>query len=235
MDMGKKLDKIRAAGLWLKSKISLVNIRWKRWLIVSLSALIVLTITSNLVVSCSTKKMVYPSVESIPYNKTALLLGTSKYLSDGRKNLYYQYRIEAVAALFHAHKVDYVIVSGDNSREDYDEPTDMKNDLVAAGIPAERIYLDYAGFRTLDSVVRCKEIFGQTAFTIVSQQFHNERAIYLARHYNIAAIGFNAKDVQAYYGFKTMLREKLARVKLFVDLLLHKKPKYLGEKVQVGD
>ena len=233
--MGKKLDKIRAAVQWLKSKVSFKNIRKKRWLIVSLCALLVLIISSNLIVSCSTKKMVYQSVESVPYNKTALLLGTSKYLSDGRRNLYYQYRIEAVAALFRAHKVDYVIVSGDNSREDYDEPTDMKNDLVAAGIPAGRIYLDYAGFRTLDSVVRCKEIFGQSSFTIVSQQFHNERAIFLARHYNIAAIGFNAQDVQAYYGFKTMLREKLARVKLFIDLLVHKKPKFLGDKVQVGE
>ncbi len=235
MDMGKKLDKIRAAVLWLKSKISFKNIRWKRWLIVLPCALLFMIISSNLVVSCSTKKMVYQSVESIPYNKTALLLGTSKHLSDGRENLYYQYRIEAVAALFHAHKVDYVIVSGDNSREDYDEPTDMKNDLVAAGVPAERIYLDYAGFRTLDSVVRCKEIFGQSSFTIVSQQFHNERAIYLARHYGIDAIGFNAKDVQAYYGFKTMMREKLARVKLFIDLLVHKKPRFLGEKIQVGE
>lgn len=235
MDMGKKLDKIRKACLWLKAKISSRNIRWKRWLIVSLCSLFVMVIMSNLVVSCSTKKMVYQSVESIPYNKTALLLGTSKYLSDGRENLYYQYRIEAVAALFLAHKVDYVIVSGDNSRKDYDEPTDMKNDLVAAGIPAERIYLDYAGFRTLDSVVRCKEIFGQSSFTIVSQQFHNERAIFLARRYGIAAIGFNAQDVQAYYGFKTMLREKLARVKLFIDLLIHKKPKFLGEKIQVGE
>ena len=235
MDMGKRLDKIRELCLRLKSKISFKNIRWKRWLIVSLIALLVMIVVSNLVVSCSTKKLVYQSVESVPYNKTALLLGTSKYLSDGRRNLYYQYRIEAVAALFRAHKVDYVVVSGDNSREDYDEPTDMKNDLVAAGIPAERIYLDYAGFRTLDSVVRCKEIFGQSSFTIVSQQFHNERAIFLARHYNIAAIGFNAQDVQAYYGFKTMLREKLARVKLFIDLLVHKKPKFLGDKVQVGE
>lgn len=233
--MGKRLDKIRELCLRLKSKISFKNIRWKRWLIVSLIALLVMIVVSNLVVSCSTKKLVYQSVESVPYNKTALLLGTSKYLSDGRRNLYYQYRIEAVAALFRAHKVDYVVVSGDNSREDYDEPTDMKNDLVAAGIPAERIYLDYAGFRTLDSVVRCKEIFGQSSFTIVSQQFHNERAIFLARHYNIAAIGFNAQDVQAYYGFKTMLREKLARVKLFIDLLVHKKPKFLGDKVQVGE
>ena len=93
MDMGKKLDKIRTAVLWLKSKISLRKIRWKRWLIVSLSVILVSIITSNLVVSCSTKKMVYQSVENIPYNKTALILGTSKHLSDGRTNLYYQYRI----------------------------------------------------------------------------------------------------------------------------------------------
>lgn len=87
------------------------------------------------------------------------------------------------------------------------------------------------GFRTFDSIVRLKEIFGQESVTIISQPFHNERAIYIASKEGIAAIGFNAKDVNARYGFKTQLREKLARVKVFADYLFSVKPKYLGDKI----
>lgn len=106
---------------------------------------------------------------------------------------------------------------------------------MAQGIPESRIFLDYAGFRTLDSVVRAKEIFGQDRFTVISQKFHNERAVYLARHYDIEAIGFNAQDVSVNNGFKTRIREWLARVKVFVDLLTNKQPKFLGEQIEIPD
>lgn len=183
----------------------------------------------------STKESMFVSVGDIPKNRVGLLLGTSKYISNGSLNHYWKYRIEAAVELFKAGKVDYIIVSGDNSKDDYDEPTNMKADLMEAGVPENRIVLDYAGFRTLDSVVRCKEIFSQDSCTIISQRFHNERAIYLAQQNGIVAIGYNAKDVNVFYGFKTMLREKLARVKLFVDLMVGKKPKFGGEKVKVGE
>lgn len=194
-----------------------------------------LLIFTNVYVKCKSSDFLYSSLDSIPHNKVALLLGTSKYLSDGRENAYYSYRIEAVVALYNAGKVDYIVASGDNSQKDYDEPTDMKNDLVKRGVPAERIYLDYAGFRTLDSVVRCKAIFGQDSYTVVSQEFHNERAIVLARHNDIEAIGFNARDVDAWFGLKTALREYLARFKLVIDLVVGKEPKFLGEKVIIGE
>ena len=200
-------------------------------LLVLVGALIVF---ANLYVKCKSADFLYGSLDSIPHNKVALLLGTSKYLSDGRENAYYSYRIEAAVALYKAGKVDYIIASGDNSQKDYDEPTDMKNDLVARGVPSERVYLDYAGFRTLDSVVRCKAIFGQGSCTIVSQAFHNERAVVLARHHDIEAIGFNARDVDAWFGLKTNLREFLARFKMVVDMVIGKDPKYLGEKVIIG-
>lgn len=185
-------------------------------------------------VSHFTKKQIYTSVEEIPHNKVGLLLGTIKKLDSGYLNNYYKYRIEACTKLYKAGKIDFVLISGDNSRKDYDEPTEMKKDLIKNGIPGNRIYLDYAGFRTLDSVVRSKEIFGQNKVTIISQQFHNQRAVFIANFKNIEAVGFNAKDVSAYYGFKTMLREKLARVKMLLDLLFGKEPKFLGKKIEIN-
>ncbi len=181
----------------------------------------------------SAKNEVYNATKEIPHNKVGLLLGTGKYLTNGRVNLYYKYRIEAAVKLYHSGKADFILVSGDNSTKDYDEPSTIKYDLISKGVPADKIFLDYAGFRTLDSVVRSKEIFGQKSITVISQQFHNERAIYIAKHKGITAIGFNAKDVNVHYGLKTRLRERLARVKMLLDLTFSKKPKFLGEKIEV--
>jgi SanA protein len=176
---------------------------------------------------------VFNLTEEIPYNKVGLFLGTGKILSNGRINLYYKYRIDAAVELFKGGKIDYILVSGDNSTKDYDEPSTIKEDLIKNGVPANRIFLDYAGFRTLDSVVRCKEIFGQSSITIISQQFHNERAIYIAKRKDIDAVGFNAQDVNVSYGFKTQIREKFARVKMVLDLIFGKNPKFLGEKIKI--
>jgi SanA protein len=109
----------------------------------------------------------------------------------------------------------------------------MRADLMAAGIDSNLIYLDYAGFRTFDSVIRLKAVFGQDSVTIISQKFHNERAVYIAKEEGIYAIGYNAKDVGARQGLKTQIREKMARVKVFVDALIGTDPKFLGEPVQI--
>lgn len=175
----------------------------------------------------------FTEVSSIPNNRVGLLLGTIKVLPNGNVNRYYQYRIDAAVELFQQGKVEFILISGDNSREDYDEPTTMKEDLVKRGVPEARIFLDYAGFRTLDSVVRSKEVFGQRSITVISQKFHNERAIFLAHHYGINAIGFNAKSVSRAYGLKVMTREKLARCKMILDLIFGKKPKFLGESIEI--
>jgi SanA protein len=136
--------------------------------------------------------------------------------------------------LLRERKISYLVISGDNSRNDYNEPQMMENDLFAAGVDTNVIYLDYAGFRTFDSMIRVREIFSQDSVTVISQQFHNERALYIAEQENISAIGFNAKDVASNRGLKTKLREKLARVKVFVDYLINTEPKFLGPKVEVG-
>lgn len=174
---------------------------------------------------------IYDNVNNIPKNKVGLVLGTSKYVKSGSINLYYKYRIDAALQLYSANKIEYILVSGDNSRKAYNEPSDFKNDLIALGIPADKIILDYAGFRTLDSMVRAKAIFGQTALTIISQKFHNERAIYIAKHFNINAIGFNAKDPK--YGRSTHLREYLARSKASLDLVFNVSPKFLGKPIAI--
>ncbi len=178
--------------------------------------------------SFKTRHQVYDSVNAIPKNKVGLLLGTGKYAASGNINLFYKYRIDAVVKLYKAGKIEYILVSGDNSRKDYDEPTDFKKDLIAQGIPEDRIFLDYAGFRTLDSIVRAKEIFGQTSITIISQKFHNQRAIYIAKQFDIDAVGFNAKDV-----YNSHFREYLARSKASLDLVFNVQPKFLGEKISI--
>lgn len=192
---------------------------------------IITVITCNYIINKNATGKLFTDAKTIPYNKVGLLLGTSKRLSSGYQNLYYNYRIEAATQLLKEGKIKYLVISGDNSRKEYSEPEDMRADLIAAGIDSTVIFLDYAGFRTFDSMVRLKEIFSQDSVTIISQQFHNERALYMARKEGIAAIAFNAKDVSAHYGFVTQLREKFARVKVFVDYLTGKKPKFLGEKV----
>ncbi len=201
-------------------------------LVLIVLAVISILISNKLIEKASQNKL-FDSTEIIPQNKVALLLGTGKYTQGKYINLYYKYRIEATIKLYESGKINFILISGDNSRKEYDEPNTMKQDLMKKGIPEDKIYLDYAGFRTLDSVVRCKEIFNQSKITIISQKFHNQRAIFIAQHYNIDAIGFNAQDVSVYWGFKTRMREHLARVKVMIDLLIGKQPKFLGEKINI--
>lgn len=176
----------------------------------------------------------FDAVELVPEAPVAVVLGASPRLSDGRANLFFLPRLESAAALFKAGRVKALIVSGDNGTRGYDEPTEMKRLLVQMGVPEARVVCDFAGFRTLDSVVRAKEVFGQTRVVFVSQRFHNERAIYLARTAGMEAYGFNAKDVSVAIAPKTFLREKLACVKAVLDVaVLGTRPKFLGEKVCV--
>lgn len=175
----------------------------------------------------------FDDINAVPYNRVALVLGTSAKLSNGEDNQYFTNRISASADLYHSGKVDFFVLSGDNRKTGYNEPEDMKHVLVAAGVPEDRIYLDYAGFRTLDSVVRMHRIFGQSSFTVVSQKFHNERALYLASFHGLNAVGYNADDVHRYFGFKTRCREYLARVKMFLDIISGKEPYFGGEPVEI--
>jgi SanA protein len=200
--------------------------------------ILLLIIGAFLAIYCCNEKIVdsargklYTDVNLIPYNRVGLLLGTSKTIADGNNNPFYDYRIHAAAQLINAHKIKYLIISGDNGNKNYNEPESMRSDLIKAGIDSCIIYLDFAGFRTFDSIKRLKEIFGQDSVTIISQKFHNERAIYIANNEGIYAIAFNARNVGNKVGLRILIREKLARVKVFIDGWIGKKPRYLGEKI----
>jgi SanA protein len=214
---------------------------WPWWKIIISSAfflaviLLATIIICNKVIANASEGKLYSDPNAIPYNRVGLLLGTTRHVVEGQINPYYQFRIDAAVSLFRHNKIKYVIVSGDNSRNGYNEPEDMRRDLINAGVDSTKIFLDYAGLRTFDSMVRLREIFGQDSVTVISQAFHNERALYIASRENITAIGFNAQDVSARAGMKTQLREKLARVKVFVDYLTAKKPRHLGEKVAIPE
>lgn len=207
--------------------------------IISISFLILIAATcfaiyeSNRIITKAARGKIYTSVLKIPYNKVGLLLGTSRTIADGRINLFYAYRILAAVELIRAEKIKYLIISGDNGRTEYNEPEAMRSDLIKAGVDSTIIFLDYAGFRTFDSIKRLKEIFGQDSVTVISQKFHNERAIYIAGEEGITAIGYNAREVGARDGLRTMIRERLARVKVFLDSWFGAKPRFLGQKVLI--
>ncbi len=188
---------------------------------------------ANFTIESETEDFVTSTFSKLPNEKVGLLLGTSKDLANGNINPYFKYRIEAGAELFHAGKIQNIIVSGDNSVKHYNETEDMKLALIEKGVPENHIFEDFAGFRTLDSVVRAKEIFGQEHFIIISQEFHNERAVYLAQKNGLKAFGYNAQDVNSKFGLTTNIREKLARVKVFIDLLFGVEPKFGGEKIVI--
>ena len=206
----------------------------KRWLLWLGLVLLGFVLYSNIRIDSYSKGKLYDTVSDVPHYHTALVLGTSPIGRNGGPNLYFLSRIDATVKLYEAGKIDRILVSGDNRKEEYNEPEEMKKALVDKGIPEEIIFLDYAGFRTLDSVVRAKEVFGQSEFLVVSQKFHNERAVFIAKKKGIKAAGFNAKDVRASYGLITHVREWGARCKVFIDLLFGKKPHFLGEPVDIG-
>jgi len=204
---------------------------FKTFRLLVLSALVVFlsVLAINVVMINKAKDASYSSVSEVPTNDVALVFGSRFKTARGNINPFFYSRMKAAAELYHAKKVKHILVSGDNHSKDYDESTDMKNYLISLGIKSKDITLDYAGFRTLDSVVRCKEIFGVEKITLVSQEFHTPRALFLARAEGIDAIAYNADKVAN--SERVQFREKLARLKAFIDrYILFKKPKFLGEK-----
>jgi SanA protein len=203
-----------------------------------LSALFIFALIffSNLVINFYSNDRIFYSVSEIPSKKTALVLGTSKYLIGSTKqiNLFYKERIKAANDLFESGKVETLILSGTNDSKYYNEPETMKKDLMDLGIPENKLYLDYAGFRTLDSVVRTKEIFSQSDLIIVSQKFHLQRAIFIAGLNNMEAVGYAAQDPPFLTSAKIYLREIFSRINLLFDILFQREPRFYGPKVKIN-
>lgn len=196
---------------------------------------VLFVVASNVIIEAYSAKYVQNDLQDLSHKKVGLVLGTSRRVASGKTNYFFTYRIDAAVRLFNSGKIDYILVSGDNGTKEYNEPRDMQRALMAAGIPENKIVLDYAGFRTLDSIIRCRDVFGQDNFIIVTQQFHNERAVFLAHANGIKAYGYNARDVSRKATIKTRVREVFARTKVFIDLVTEKQPKFLGEKIVIGD
>ncbi|HRK05865.1 MAG TPA: ElyC/SanA/YdcF family protein [Chlorobiota bacterium] len=201
----------------LRSSLKWVQQRWVRLTLAAFTVALITLFGSDYVVKQAAHARVFSSVHEVPKRQTALVLGTSRTVG-GRPNLYFTFRMDAAEQLFRSGKVSEIIVSGDNSVKEYDEPTDMRDELVRRGIPDSIIVRDYAGFRTFDSMVRCSTLFGRSSVIVVSQQFHNERAIFIANNIGIDAIGFNARDVSTSTGLKTRIREYFARLAAVLDV-----------------
>jgi SanA protein len=179
-------------------------------------------LAANWWVVYSTRKQVYFDIEELPTNDVGLVLGTSKFVRSGKENLFFRYRMEASARLWKEGKVKYLILSGNNDSEYYNEPADMQRALIKLGVPESVMTLDYAGYRTFDSVVRCKEVFNQEKITVISQNFHNARALFISNHEGIEAVAFAAQDVPDGYSLRTVLREYLARPNTLMDLYIQR-------------
>ena len=187
-----------------------------------------------MLISFATTGMIYTNVDDVPARKYGLLLGTSPGAQNS--NLFFNTRIEAAKILYEKGKIEYIIVSGDNSTSSYNEPLYMKTELERRGVATDKIVMDYAGFRTLDSVLRAKEIFSLTDdITIISQPFHLERALFLAKFHKINAIGFGAADVSLKYGLQTYIREIGARWLAMYDAIRGTQATVLGEKVEISE
>ena len=166
--------------------------------------------------------------------RVGVVLGTSKYIKNNTLNLFYKLRMDKAIELYKSGRIELIIVSGDNSNKEYDEPTEMKNDLIKVGIPKNKIYCDYAGFSTYDSMVRMKKVFQQKEIIIISQKFHIERAVYIARRNGIKAYAYPSKDVPGWYSPYNKYREFLARVKAVFEVVINREPVFLGDKFLVN-
>ena len=193
--------------------------------IILLMCIVVMMVCNQIVVNNAEGK-VFSDIDSIKYNKVGLLLGTAPQARIGRiTNAFFTYRIDAAEELYKAGKIEKILISGDeNSLDGINEPECMRDSLVARGVPERAIILDGKGYRTINSVINANKVYGLKSFTIISQKFHNERAIYQAEHLgldveNIQA--YNAKDPKSRRAYLTTIREYFARVKMFMDLITY--------------
>lgn len=210
--------------------------RWMKRIVLTVIFLFVLLfIISNLWIVRSTRTRVFSDLSKVPHHRIALVLGTSHRTSKGDPNPYFEKRIETAAELYNKGKIDHLILSGDNRTIYYNEPMAMLKALLKKGVPASAITLDYAGLRTLDSIVRCKKIFGQNKFIIITQPFHSYRALFISRYHDINAIAMVAEEPDFEYSAKVRVREYLARTKAVLDLyVLKTPPRFLGQKERIN-
>ncbi|MBK4785463.1 MAG: outer membrane permeability protein SanA [Pantoea sp. Pent] len=183
-------------------------------------------------ISWRTAPFIYEDVASLPHRQVGVVLGTAKYYRTGVINQYYLYRIQGALNAYNSGKVNYLLLSGDNALQSYNEPMTMRRDLIKAGVDPSDIVLDYAGFRTLDSIVRTRKVFDTNDFIIITQRFHCERALYIAQHLGIQAQCYAVPSPKNMLSVR--FREVGARLGALADLYLMKRePRFLGPLVPI--
>ena len=193
----------------------------RKYIFFSLTSLILIVGLSNLIINHHSKKYLYNNLDSLQVNEYGIVLGTNKYLSGGGINRYFKGRTITVSKLFKAHKIRKIIVSGYKASLYYNEPAQIKKELLLLAVPDSVIYLDTSGFRTLNSIINLKKISMEDTITIISQKFHNQRAIFLAHKNGIKAIGYNVPDSTSWDNFKTQFREIFAKTLAFGETIFN--------------
>lgn len=202
-----------------------------KWLANLIIVLALFVASTNVWIILATYSDIYDTDGEFSDRKVALVLGTTDRLKSGEENPYFTSRISSAATLYKSNRVQHIILSGDNRTRFYNEPRKMQEALLGHGVPTDDITLDLAGFRTLDSIVRCQKIFGQNKIAIVTQQFHGYRALFISKYYNMDAVVVTADDISLPSSLPTRLREILARSLAVIDLyVLHRQPQLMGEK-----
>ena len=208
---------------------------WKRiilWMLAGIILAAAAAIAADRWISWKTAPYIYENINDLPPSEVGMVLGTAKYYKNGTINQYYRYRIQGAVNAYNSGKVKYLLLSGDNAQHSYNEPSTMRKDLVNAGIPASKIVLDFAGFRTLDSVVRTRKVLDTNGFTIITQRFHCERALYIAMEKGIEARCYAVSSPKNM--FTVRAREVVARLGALADLyILNREPRFLGPQESI--
>ena len=188
----------------------------------------------DLLVSSLSFGKIYNLPYEVPLHKVAVVLGTSNLLGNGQPSHWFSARMEAAAELYIRGRIQFILVSGDNSHESYNEPMRMREALIRLGVPPEKVILDFAGFSTFDSIIRARSVFGLNDFIVVSQDFQNERALFIARFMGVDVVAYNAKSIGGVSGLNMLFRESLARFKAFLDIFfLDTQPHFLCEQIRI--
>ncbi len=188
------------------------------WLVVCISILVCIYLNWRFV-SYLSKDNIYISIKDTPISKVWLIFGTSRINNLGGLNIFFTSRIKQAIALYKAGKIEYLLISWDNSRKEYDEPTAFRDELVRRWFPAHRIMLDYGWLDTWDSITRANHIFWLSGMTLITQKMQIERALIACRYWNLTCIGSPAKDVSFTIAPRIYIREYWARLKLWFDIL----------------
>lgn len=224
MTSNQNIDKEKVT---LVRKVTKILPKLVKWMISGGISFFCLMVLIDLSTGYLVREQIYTRIEDLPYREYALVLGTAKYYSSGSPNLYYKYRLEATEQVYNNAKSSHFLMSGDNATAYYNEPKAMTEDLQKLGIPNTSIEQDYAGYNTLDSVIRADKVFHLPPFTIISQRFHCERALVIAKFHDIAAICFVAQYPEEHY--KVRIREFFARTAMLINLIIGTQPTTLEE------